>query len=430
MNWLAITSTAAAFLCIAILFAFGLGLPGGLAERIQAAWAWLSGLSLTAVLFAFAVWQVAPNPAKGFVARLIRLAPDVPAYLKRTAIKNELESSVNRAFEQFASEGFTRDQIVLSWVKPGEMGRAAFFQGGKAFLKLDYSESPHINLVEAAMLFCRRGGLLPETRQYIPHPLMRAIDLQFIDEILQRQRAAESRGHFIQEVQYPELQNSPETAKFVGQIQAVRQYGLFTRVLLPELRDYALLAHDEWTQHRHKEEIESFMNFLEATVRSREKGTKTALLHVGQAIRTAIVLVGIPSRLQFEGTRPYVRRTAIHEQAGAQTVYLLGYNHGIHYVELIARETIARGVGASYTIDVYDASAGGQVVRHRIARLVMEPGAGTRFIAEHPSTDEWPDIEDDVEWRRILHEVTQVTQGEEQAPGAPEEIDRDNPRPD
>ena len=405
MNWLAITLTAAAFLSTAILLAFGVGLLGGLADHIQAVWAWLSGVSLTAVLFALAVWQAAPNAAKRLIARLIRLAPDVPVYLKRTAIKNELESSVNRAFGQFASEGFTRDQIVLSWVKPGEVVRAAFFQAGKAFLKLDYSESPHVNLVEAAMLFCRRGGLLPETRQYIPHQLMRAIDLQFVDEILQRQRVAESRGHFIHEVLNPELQNNPETAKFVDQIQAVRQYGLFTRVLLPELRDYALLAHDSWPQRMHKEEIESFMNFLDATVRSREKGTKTALLHVGQAIRTAIVLVGIPDRLLYEGTKPYVRRAAIHERDGARTVYLLGYNYGERYVEAIAKETVIRGLANDYTIQLFDVTTREQVKRHRMARMVMNLGEGSRFIAEHLNSDEWPDIQDDVEWRQILQEI-------------------------
>ncbi|MYB85070.1 MAG: hypothetical protein F4X54_10120 [Chloroflexi bacterium] len=405
MNKIGLSLIVASVVTVGLLLAIALGAFREMIEGLQTAWGWVSSVGLATVLGIATLWQNAPNVVKKQTARLIRLLPNVPVQLKRRAVQNEVESSINRAFEQFSREGLIKHEIIISWLKPGEDAKEVFFQSGKAYLKLDYSKSPTTNIVEAALLFCRQGGLLPETRQYIPRPLLRAIDLQFVDEILQRQRASQSRGYFIHEVIPNETEN-PETVRFIEKIETVRQYGLFTRVLLPELRDYAVLAQDAWSQRKHKEEVESFLDFIEATVRSREEGTQTALIHIGQGIRTAIVLVGIPSKLQFEGSRPYVRRAAIHEQSGALTVYLLGYNLGVKYVELIARETCVRGLAKSYVVEVYDAAVKDRVVRHKLARLVMRSGEGTRFISEHPSTDEWPDIQDDVEWQRILEEVT------------------------
>lgn len=101
------------------------------------------------------LWRVAPDFAKQLIARTIRLAPDAPNYLKRRATKNEIESAINRAFKQFHREGFVNHEIIVSWLKPGEDAREVFFRSGKAYLKLDYSNSQETNLAEAALRFCR-----------------------------------------------------------------------------------------------------------------------------------------------------------------------------------------------------------------------------------------------------------------------------------
>jgi hypothetical protein len=134
----------------------------------------------------------------------------------------------------------------------------------------------------------------------------------------------------------------------------------------------------------------------ERTVRSRETRTKTALIHVGAVVRAAIVLVGIPDKLRFEGTRPYIRRAAIHSDRGARTVYLLGYNEGLRFVRDIADEAKARGLVSSFEIEDYNATVVTEMSRHRLARMTMIPGSGTKFLAEHRDLKEWPDLDVDV----------------------------------
>ena len=344
------------------------------------------------------LWRAAPDPLKRYSAAALRWLPNLPNSLKRRAVKNELEGELNAAFSQFGREGagFIEHQIRIAWLTPDEDVADSFFREGKAYLKLNFSENNERNLVEAALLYCTDGYLLPTTRQHLPKPLMRAIDLTFIDELLERRNAIHSRGYFTQEVLPRELAASPETEKYMDTLGLISQHGLFIRVLLPELRDYAGHVAQRLARQQHKEQIEAFIEFLGTTSRDRETKTQTGLLHVGATIRTGIVLVGIPGKLESEGNRPYVRRSAINADRGARTVYLVGYNRGVEYVPRIAKEAQRRGIVNSYETHQYNALVRGDVTKQVVARLSIIEGAGSRFLQTYPNMLEWPDLEDEL----------------------------------
>ena len=378
------------------LLAHYFGAFKGITEEISAAVTWISGSAITIVFWSLAFWKLMPNGAKKLIARLIRFVPNVPNILKRRAIESELEGAINGALTQFNREGagFIDHEISISWLNPDDNVRRLFFESDKVFIKLDYTRSPGINLVESILLYCRRS-LLPHTQEYVNRPLMRAINLQFVDEILQRQGTSESRAYFMHEVLERETNDSQETLKFFDKLQLLGQHGLFTRIYLPELQEYPTVALRSWPRRRHQQSLLGLLDFLETTVRNRESGTKGALQHIHEGVRIAVVLVGIPNKLLFEGIRPYVRRVAINEQQGARTVYLLGYNEGTNYVEPIAREAQRRGLVENYAIELYDALVRDKVQRHKLARLTMCLGEGSHFLTEHSDTSEWPELEDD-----------------------------------
>ena len=213
-------------LLASLLIAFGLGAFQDFVDEIQATATWISGGGVVLTLWAVALWKSAPDFVKQLIAKLIRLAPDVPNRLKRRAIKNEIESSLNRAFKQFNREGagFVDHEIRISWLNPGDDAREVFFRSDRAYLKLDYSRSVETNIVEAALIFCGRGLLL-ETRQYVSRPLMKAIDLQFVNEVLQRHRAAVSRAYFVHEVIQRETDGNEETQRFLRSSKSLVNMG-------------------------------------------------------------------------------------------------------------------------------------------------------------------------------------------------------------
>ena len=343
-----------------------------------------------------AAWQALPDPLKRLSAAALRKLPTLPNAWKRRVVKNELEGSLNAALREFNREGagFIEHEIKIEWLTPNSDLRETFFRSGKAFLKLSFSENNDRNMVEAALKFSTEG-LLQITRQYIPNDLMKAIDLVFVDEVLDRRHAHLSRAYLTQEVVPREIERSPQIESHIETLSLVSQQGLFTRVFLPELRDYPGHVPARMAQHRHQYDIREFLVFLDNAVKSRETRTKTALVHVGAIIRVAIVLVGIPNKLRIEGTRPYVRRAAMHNELGARTVYLLGYNEGAYFAHEIAKEAKARGLVSSFEIDEYNAIVGDDVSNHILARMTMVPESGSKFLQEHEDLDEWPDLDDD-----------------------------------
>ena len=382
-----------------LLIAFGITL--GLAQESGAgildfgttAVAWLAGLYASAQ----GIWKALPDPLKRLTAASLRKLPTLPNAWKRRAVKNELEGNLNAALKEFNREGagFVDHEVKIEWLTPDSDARESFFRSDKAFLKLGFSENNDRNLVEAALAFCKEG-LIPSTRQYVPLPLMRAIDLMFVDEVLERRQSHVSRAYLTHEVIPREVERLPETDGYISTLSLISQHGLFTRVFLPELRDYPGYVPPRMALGRHNHYVIAFMEFLEKTVKSRETRTKTVLLHLGAVIRAAIVLVGIPNKLRFEGTGPYIRAAAIHSERGARTVYLLGYNEGVHFVREIAVEAEARGIVQSFEIEEYHAIVGTEVSKHRLARMTMVPEGGTKFLEEHEDLDEWPDLEDDL----------------------------------
>ncbi len=342
------------------------------------------------------IWKAAPDPAKELVAKILRQIPNLPNYYKRRTVGFEIESEINTALKEFSKEGagFVEEEVVVKWLTPGEEARSIFFKGGKAYIKLDFAEDKERNIVEAVLLYCSEC-LLPETRQYIPRPLMRAIDINFIDELLEKRNAVRGRIYFTQKVIPRELEITPEINKYLDTLELLSQHGLFIRILLPELKDYPGRAPRKLTRRSHLEQIESFIDYLKTIAEDRKKAKKRAWLHIGETIRLGIVPVGITDRLHYEGNKPYVRRTAMHNNDGARNVYLVGYNVGIYYVSGIAREAKQRGIVDKYEIMEYDALIDGELDKNVVARMSIPEGAGKEFLRKYPRVEDWPDLEED-----------------------------------
>jgi hypothetical protein len=385
---------SAGIIILLVLLGMALGLIPALAESVRnillGSFGSVSGIGLTL----YGIWKIAPDEVKHIIAGGLRKIPNLPIYYKRRTVKFELESEINTALKEFGKEGagFVEHEVVISWLTPDQEARSLFFRGGKAYLKLDFTEDKERNLVEAVLMYCNEC-LLPEVRQYIARPLVRAIYLVFIDEMLDRRNAVRGRAYFTQEVIPRETEITPDINKYLDTLELISQHGLFIRILLPEIRDYPGRTHYRVARSSHLQQVEAFIQFLKITAEDRTRKIKRAWLHIGETIRIGVVLVGISDKLQFEGTRPYVKRTARDNAEGARNVYLIGYNLGVIYVPHIAKEAKQRGIAEKYEIYPYDALIGGELKKQVVARLSIPEGAGKRFLDSFPNIQEWPDLE-------------------------------------
>ena len=356
------------------------------------------GLFLGVFFTLYGIWKAIPDTIKSIIAKILRKIPNLPNWYKRRTIQFEIEGEVNAALREFGKEGagFVEHEVILKWLKPKEGARRLFFKGGKAYLKLDFDEDKERNLVEALVMYCNECLLL-EIRQYLTRPLMRAIDITFIDELLDRRNAVRGRAYFMQEVIPREIEATLGIDKYLDTLELISQHGLFIRLMLPELKEYPGRTQRRIPKKNHLEQIEEFLNFLRITAEDRTHFIKRVWLHLGETIRVGIILVGLTDKLQFEGSKPYVRRTAIDNSKGARTVYLIGYNLGVDFVPKIAREVQQREIADKSEVHEYSALIGNQVKKQAIARLSIPDGAGSKFLSLYPDTADWPDLEEETQ---------------------------------
>jgi hypothetical protein len=237
---------------------------------------------------------------------------------------------------------------------------------------------------------------------------MRSIDLTFIDELLDRRNAIRGRAYFVQEVIPREIEATPEVKKYLDKLELISQHGLFIRVMMPELKEYPGRTQRRIARGNHLAQVEEFVDFLKVTAERRAKGGKMLWLHIGETIRVGVILVGVTDKLVFEGSKPYVRRTAMHNASGARTVYLIGYNLGVNFVPGIAKEAKQREIVSQYEMSEYSALIGHEVKRQVVARLSTPDGAGKRFLELYPSMAEWPDLEEETQTSVIRGKEAQL----------------------
>lgn len=342
------------------------------------------------------LWQLVkslfPEGAKLFVAFILRKIGHLPVALKRTVIQNEVEGNINRAVKEFGCEGsrLLPHPAAVVWVSPDELSPDSFFRDGRIVIKLDYSENPHRNIVEGGMLYCR-AGLVPETRCYLSDQFRRGLDLVFVQAVLERNDLREGLLYFAQEVAQRELAENPDVKEHYDRFHDLHERGYFTRILLPELRDYAGRVHIADTQRQHHGWIESFVDFLVEMAKEHPPGSEWALDHVKKRFRVSVIIIGNPRKLAFQGQRPYLKRIARCAQEGARTIFLIGTSNAIPD---IANNAVSLAIADSSTCDSYYITWRESVKRVWCARLEMSEETAVLALDRVPDMEAWPDFED------------------------------------
>ena len=342
-----------------------------------------------------ALWRlvksVFPEGAKLFLASLLRKIGYLPLELKRVVVRSEVEGNLNRAVKDFGCEGsrLLPHPACLMWVSAGELSPDSFFRDGRIIVRLDYSENPHRNVVEAALLYSR-SGLVPETRRYLWSEFRHALDLLFVQAVLERNDLREGLLYFVQEVLERELKSNADVEKEYNTLHDLHDRGYFTRILLPELRDYAGRVHAGDAMRQHRQWITNFLVFLVEVTRERPSGQKAVLDHLRSRFRVSIIIVGEPWKLAFQGQRPYLKRIANCATMGARTIFLIGPSQAIPH---IAKNAVKLGISDTQACESYHVSRRRRVRRQWCARLDVSEQTAASALDRAPGIEEWPEFD-------------------------------------
>ena len=363
-----------------------------LASQQAAAVAGKTIIPVFTALILYVLSQVVfPEATKLFLAWLLRKLKRLPRVLKQWVIASEIDGNLTRAVKEYGAEGsgMLPYKPKLVWVSAGEVKPTSFRRGRKIIIMLDYSDDPHRNIVEAALLYCRTG-LIPETRRYLWSSLRRSLDLVFVKAVLERNGLDDGLLYFMQDVLERELEKTPNVGQDYNTLHGLHERGVFTRILLPELRDYAGRVERADTRAQHEAWIKNFIDFLESATQQRPHGSKRVLDHIRKRFRVSVVIVGEPQKLAYHGQKLYLKAIAMCAMQGARVVFVLGDSRTI---PSIAKNALELGIADAKDCQSYHRTLRDQVRQIWCVRLDISEQTAASAADRIAEMKDWPELD-------------------------------------
>jgi len=181
------------------------------------------------------------------------------------------------------------------------------------------------NFVNAAIVSTEQT-LIPNSRYYIEPVVMKSIDLQYVKNLIITKNR-NKLGCYIANFLTPEIEKSEEIEENIQILEKLTEQGVFTRILLQELKEYGLIFYPKNSNNSILKESKHFFNVLsELAYKKHHEDVKLNFL--GNYLKIGFVLIGITTKvfnLKGINTSPYKQRIFKYEEDGIKTVYLLAW---------------------------------------------------------------------------------------------------------
>jgi len=192
------------------------------------------------------------------------------------------------------------------------------------------------------MLFCiiQKKGVLHIGKRYLPLVLRNAIDLSLAKKILSEEEdSGTSLEYFSHNMLEPSLSSDEALKSKFAMTQLLEKKGLFTRILLREVRLLGKKLYPEESSEEVISETESFFEFLEPFAKhTGEVDDISNWEFVHNNIRLGIVYVARQETIQREGLEPYRNRIDQKIRRGCNKIYLFGRGrNNLEAVRALAR---------------------------------------------------------------------------------------------
>lgn len=254
---------------------------------------WLSqyggwGLLLIVIIFIIVFY----DELEKLIAKLYDLFSWVSAGWRRKAVKAGIESNVNSFSRSIDKEApnIMPYNMKLQFVR--EMDRAELLREKNLVLvRIRDRRHDDKNFVHAMLTFCP-VGVLPSSRPYLNDLLSDAIDFTITRKFLNAIRYQGALNYLYKEVIEPEIAEKPELGKLCTILDRLDEQGLFTRMILRELRDLGVKIGSRYPTEAHKQEARQFVEYMDAIATRLPGKNMKEVGCLGTYISVGFVFVG------------------------------------------------------------------------------------------------------------------------------------------
>lgn len=266
-----------------------------------------------------------------------------PSWRKRQ-LKAAIQSNINLFSRSTDKEvrGIMPYNMKLEYVK--DMDRAELLvEKNLVIVRIRDRRDDDKNLVHAMLTFCP-SGLLSQVRPYLDGPLSDAADYTITRKLLNKLKHYSALAYLYREIIEPGVQENPDLDKISRIFDRLDEQGLFTRVILRELRDFGARIGSRYPEVAHKEEARRFVDYMDV-IATRMPGEECDTQFQGNYISMGFVWVGKSEKVASAGTIPYIQAVQWKKNMGIERVYIAARNAFIDTATRVAYLAEKHGVG-------------------------------------------------------------------------------------
>jgi len=294
---------------------------------------WLSeygawGLVAVAIILFIIFYDKAEKP----VAKILDLFYWAGGNWRKRAVKADIQSNIN-SFSQYMDKevpNIMPYNMKLQFVS--DIDRAELLRDKNLVLvRIRDRRHDDRNFVRAMLTFCPLG-VLPASRPYLDDLLSDAIDFTVTRKFLNAIQYQGAVNYLYKEVIEPEIAERPELDKFCTILDRFDERGLFTKVVLRELRDFGAKVGSRYPTEAHKNETRQFLKYMDV-IATRPTGEECETSFQGNYISMGFIFIGTSPKIEREGAVPYLRAIQWSKGMGLERTYIAARDWAIGIAE-------------------------------------------------------------------------------------------------
>lgn len=294
---------------------------------------WLSqyggwGLLAIVVILIFVFYDKLQRP----ISKLYDLLSWAGASWRRRAVKADIQSNINSFSQSMDKEVSNIMPYNMKLQFVSGMDRAELLREKNLVLvRIRDRRHDDKNFVHAMLTFCP-VGVLPASRPYLDDLLSDAIDFTVTRKFLNAIQYQGALNYLYKEVIEPEAVGKPELDKICTILDRLDEQGLFTKVILRELRDFAVKVGSRYPTEAHKQEARQFVEYMD-TLATRIPREAIQTEFQGNYISMGFVFIGTSPKIEREGYVPYLRAIQWGRSIGLEKIYIAARDWAIDIAE-------------------------------------------------------------------------------------------------
>jgi len=246
---------------------------------------------------------------------------------KKIHISKDIQSKINTYRKEINKEceGLIPFKTSIKFINPFSFEKERVeHKEDKVIVVLKDKKNQDENFVRASM-FSIKDILIPNSRRYIEPHLMNSIDLQFVKNLIFNQNKSKL-NYFIDNHLSPKLDEDEKLKENINILEVLTERGVFTRILLKEIKDYGLKYYPEPPNIEYFKEPTSFFEKIKEFA-YKKAGEDINPTFRGTNIKIGIVMIGRYSKV-FTRTGdlnldPYIQWVFKCEEEGISSIYIL-----------------------------------------------------------------------------------------------------------